>query len=158
MKNLLSILLLLMLSVVSIDAQVVLSDDAFVSKSRKTSSSWSSTISSPGATSISMSSSMTRSVGGATYNVAPMRTFSPSGSSYSSQIYQPFTATNPQPLRRTDDGDLEGEPGVHPGDPGDPMPIPDGIWIMMLLSAIYIITLTQHKLKQQPTKEQTKNN
>ena len=133
----------------SLQAQVVISDKALTSRHRHSSTLYMS--SAP--TSIgSAEPVMNYNIGSRSMPSVNLNSYySPSGSRYSSTIYTPFTSTSPQTIRRTGDGDDDDEqPAVNPGDPGDPMPIGNGLCTLLLMIAAYII----FKQKKQDTSKQ----
>ena len=149
MKKTIYLIIFLLSLVTQISAQSVMSNAAFSSQRRQQSS---------------MSSSpMGIGVSAPSYNIAPlnsgssytpsvrMNSYSPSGSRYSSNIYSPFTANNPQQVMRKvitpdNDGDDDDEdPTEDPGNPGPPMSIGDGIWVMIILAFMYFTILKRHQ-------------
>ncbi len=134
-----------------LSAQSVISDAAFSSHRRSNSTLTSSPMgigSAPPAYNISP-------MGNGGYNpTIRMNGYSPSGSRYSSNIYTPFAAGSPQHVVRRvitsdDDGDDDGEDPVEdPGNPGPPMPIGNGIWVMILLCIGYVVVKARNRVLQ----------
>lgn len=144
MKKTVYLILALLISAFSLHAQSVISDAAFTSRHRTNSMYQSSTLgigqAAPTSGLYSGSSAMP--------SLRSSNTFSPSGSRYSSKVYTPFATNQPQALRLIeydDDGDDEETGGDDPGNPGDPIPVGNGLWIMLALTLIYFTRLLRRK-------------
>ena len=139
MRNRHFILLIFLLQWVFASSQSVISTSALSSQTNRRSTTIGSTGSQSGiytSSAISIGSQY-QSAQAQQFNATQARSFSPSNSAYSSQIATPFSSNGSSPIRRTDYDEDDEEPWIHPGDPGDPIPLGEGIMILLLLAVAY---------------------